>query len=361
MLKEVSGTKTAYYRSAVDGQVLKEFVNAGGGYAQDSIYAYLNGSHLASLGTSGGWKFTFRDHLGTLRVRAGSGGAIVSRHDFYPFGGEHTTPSADEDHAFTDQERDAETGLDYFIARHYGSNIGRFLQPDPIPITLERLYDPQRMNLYSYARNNPLLYTDPLGLDIVVTVRLSRDLTNEQLNFIRDNANAIKAEITERLVEGGLTGVTVNLDLDNFIKYSEMQALRESPGTLENQTIVLVNDEILDEGLTPFRGPRFGVTWLETNLSGIFMGELSSTSDPASLIFDIGELGAHETGHGLGLPAPSRPFIRTKDPTRWGVPAPMMQDGGPRPDASNPRFWDYKDPKAQRIIKEVNAIKKDKP
>ena len=31
---------------------------------------------------------------------------------------------------FTGKERDAETGLDYFGARYYGSNIGRFLSPD---------------------------------------------------------------------------------------------------------------------------------------------------------------------------------------------------------------------------------------
>ncbi len=32
-----------------------------------------------------------------------------------------------------------------------------------------RLGDPQQFNLYSYTRNNPLKFTDPLGLDIEVT------------------------------------------------------------------------------------------------------------------------------------------------------------------------------------------------
>lgn len=28
-------------------------------------------------------------------------------------------------------ERDGETGLDYFMARHYGAGLGRFIQVDP--------------------------------------------------------------------------------------------------------------------------------------------------------------------------------------------------------------------------------------
>jgi RHS repeat-associated protein len=31
---------------------------------------------------------------------------------------------------FTGKERDSETGLDYFGARYYGSNMGRFMSPD---------------------------------------------------------------------------------------------------------------------------------------------------------------------------------------------------------------------------------------
>jgi len=49
-------------------------------------------------------------------------------------------------------------------ARYYGSNMGRFMSPDPVFATVNRLYDPQQWNMYSYGRNNPLSNSDPTGL-----------------------------------------------------------------------------------------------------------------------------------------------------------------------------------------------------
>lgn len=63
---------------------------------------------------------------------------------------------------YTGKERDAESGNDYFNARYYGSNMGRFLSPDPLGGHLE---NPQSLNKYAYALNNPLTNTDPTGLD----------------------------------------------------------------------------------------------------------------------------------------------------------------------------------------------------
>jgi RHS repeat-associated protein len=65
----------------------------------------------------------------------------------------------------TGKERDTETGNDYFGARYYGSSMGRFMSPDPVFISAQRLADPQSLNLYAYVRNNPLGLTDDTGLD----------------------------------------------------------------------------------------------------------------------------------------------------------------------------------------------------
>ncbi len=39
---------------------------------------------------------------------------------------------------FTGKERDTETGLNYFGARYYGSNVGRFTSPDPLYLEMLR-------------------------------------------------------------------------------------------------------------------------------------------------------------------------------------------------------------------------------
>lgn len=61
---------------------------------------------------------------------------------------------------FTGKERDAETGLDYFLARYYASVQGRFTSVDAEGPDLS---NPQTLNKYRYALNNPLIYLDPDG------------------------------------------------------------------------------------------------------------------------------------------------------------------------------------------------------
>lgn len=60
----------------------------------------------------------------------------------------------------TGKERDTETGLDYFGARYYASNMGRWMSPDwaanATAVPYAQFGDPQTLNLYGYVRNNPL-------------------------------------------------------------------------------------------------------------------------------------------------------------------------------------------------------------
>lgn len=65
---------------------------------------------------------------------------------------------------FTGKERDAESGNDYFGARYYASTMGRMLSPDSLGGDIG---NPQTLNRYSYALNNPLVIVDPSGQDCV--------------------------------------------------------------------------------------------------------------------------------------------------------------------------------------------------
>jgi RHS repeat-associated protein len=107
------------------------------------------------------------DQVGSSILLTDSAGWPVSSDTYYPFGQE-PTPSADGNHyKFTGQERDSESGLDYFGARYYGSSMGRFMSPDwapkATPIPFATLDNPQSLNLYSYVGNNPLSRLDADG------------------------------------------------------------------------------------------------------------------------------------------------------------------------------------------------------
>jgi RHS repeat-associated protein len=93
---------------------------------------------------------------------------------------------------FTQKERDTETGLDYFGARYYGSSLGRFTSPDPL-LSSGRVPMPQSWNRYAYVLNNPLRYSDPLGL-FEWDESAGGDYTDEQLTARRNNKSLRKKE-----------------------------------------------------------------------------------------------------------------------------------------------------------------------
>jgi RHS repeat-associated protein len=155
-------------------------LNAAGGTPMEFIF--FGGKRIARRDSGGAVSYFFADHLGTSRVVTNATGGNPEESDFYPFGGERVVTDAlpDQNYKFTGKERDTESGLDFFIARHYASNLGRFLQPDefiggPVdvfssndplptsPLPYAVISNPQSLNKYTYVWNNPHRYSDPNG------------------------------------------------------------------------------------------------------------------------------------------------------------------------------------------------------
>ncbi len=102
--------------------------------------------------------------LGSTSVTANSSGTQTAQQTYYPYGTVRTTSGTlPTDYTFTGQRLDASDGLMYYGARYYDPAIGRFAQPDSL---IADLYNPQSLNRYSYALNNPVRYTDPTGHSI---------------------------------------------------------------------------------------------------------------------------------------------------------------------------------------------------
>ncbi len=109
-------------------------------------------------------RYYHSDAIGSVRVITDAAGAVVARHDYWPFGEEWQPPSVSNARRFAGKERDPQTGFDYLGARYYASGNGRFTTVDPGHVNGD-IYDPQSWNAYAYARNNPLKYTDPTGTE----------------------------------------------------------------------------------------------------------------------------------------------------------------------------------------------------
>ncbi|MEW6108400.1 MAG: RHS repeat-associated core domain-containing protein [Nitrospirota bacterium] len=107
-------------------------------------------------------------------------GAVVWKADYKPFGEEQAITATTENYKmFVGKEKDKETGLYYFGARYMSDRIGRFTSVDPVGPVDEKtgkvdekiLTNPQKLNRYSYAINNPYRFVDPAGREVRLIAR----------------------------------------------------------------------------------------------------------------------------------------------------------------------------------------------
>jgi len=149
-----TGVTTVYLNRGFS--VLYEKQTVGGSTTNDYVYI---GSRLAAKLSSGSTYYFHQDALGSTRlVTTGSTTSFSS--NYQPFGPQYASSGTDPTYKYTDKPQDASSGLYYFGARYYNTTVGRFISRDPAQPGTN---DPQSLNPYSYARNNPEKLTDPTG------------------------------------------------------------------------------------------------------------------------------------------------------------------------------------------------------
>ena len=98
------------------------------------------------------------DLVGSIRAITDISGTVVSSYEYEPFGVVTLSSGTDEDNlGFAGKRLDIGSGLSYFGARYYDSDMGRFISRDPAQ---------DGRNWFVYCANNPLLYVDPNGLAV---------------------------------------------------------------------------------------------------------------------------------------------------------------------------------------------------
>jgi RHS repeat-associated protein len=212
--------------------------------------------NLSGGGTDIEWLVT--DQLGTPRMIFDKTGSLagMKRHDYLPFGEELSasqngrTPqqgyTADNTRQkFTQKERDTETGLDYFLARYYSSTQGRFTSPDEFtggptelfeqvaphnPTFYADIAEPQSLNKYQYALNNPLRDIDPDGHQTRLADLVSGGVAGEGAGGRNSTAARIRNGVARvgRTVLNTLNGAASAVSEDNG--FGPMDAPQNSGG-----------------------------------------------------------------------------------------------------------------------------------
>ena len=196
LLKTVDNKHTTDYRYDANGERickysdLGETIYASGYYTETdgkkiSKHIYIGSTRVASqvmsrsCETSTTMKrentlYYHTDHLGSSGYVTDKKGEFYEHTEYTSSGeswvNEKVTGNANLPFKYTSKEMDSETGLYYHSARYRDARTGVWLSCDPIlEMYLEGkpnggIYNSINLNLYHYAGNNPVAYTDPTGM-----------------------------------------------------------------------------------------------------------------------------------------------------------------------------------------------------
>lgn len=232
-------------------------------------------------------RYYHQDHLGSSAVMTDASGALVEETAFYPFGVErymYRLREIEEQYKFTEKERDQESGLNYFEARYLAGPLARFISVDPKYVSpdsltstdlAEFLANPQALNLYSYALNNPLAYTDPSGLDAISKTATTSDVigiaagATDEISLVAylNGANPSHALNTGANVAGKVTaGISVGIKTYEFAKDPSIT----TAGQLANESA---------KAFTGLACPPVGLIWSILDLTGYGPSSLFESMD----------------------------------------------------------------------------------
>jgi RHS repeat-associated core domain len=120
--------------------------------------------YTGSVGSGATVHFEHQDWLGTERMRTISGGSVEGTFTSLPFGDSFSVSGSDGDaYHYAALDHDATSTTDHARFRQYSEMSGRWMSPDPYSGSYD-FTDPQSLNRYAYADNNPLSAVDPSGL-----------------------------------------------------------------------------------------------------------------------------------------------------------------------------------------------------
>ncbi len=157
-LKKTAGGVTTYYVYDQNGQLIAETTSGA-----VTEYLYMGKIRMAMVdAATGNFYFYLNDRLGTPQLMTyGNSTTVMWEARYKPFGEAVVHPQSGVVNNFRmpGQYFDEETGFHYNYHRYYDPKTGRYLRADPIGLG-------GGINLFAYARDNPINFTDFIGLDV---------------------------------------------------------------------------------------------------------------------------------------------------------------------------------------------------
>jgi RHS repeat-associated protein len=120
----------------------------------------------AGVSTTPAQRYQLGNHLGSASLELDAAGALISCEEYSPYGnstyqaGRSAAEMSLKRYRFTGKERDEENGFTYHGKRYHAPWLGRWTTCDPKSTS-------DHVDLYVYARNNPIIYSDPTGTESV--------------------------------------------------------------------------------------------------------------------------------------------------------------------------------------------------
>ncbi|WP_246473253.1 RHS repeat-associated core domain-containing protein [Treponema parvum] len=172
------------------------------------------------------------DHLGSAQLVTDYEGNEYQRIEYTPYGELWVEKKSKTEeglrflpYKFTAKEQDEETGLYYYGARYLDAKYSRWLSTDPAvgeyipqtPVSDEAkkynqslpgqggIFNIVNLQLYHYAGNNPVKYTDPDGKKLTLTVDKSEQSMNTKFEIGGATLINFNSKVTTHVVPDGDT------------------------------------------------------------------------------------------------------------------------------------------------------------
>ncbi len=207
-----------------------------------------------------------QDHEGSVTHLLNTSGNVIESYKYDAFGapaiydgnGTQLSSSAYSNRfLFTGREYTNLFGFYEYRARAYHPGLGRFMSEDP------KLFDAGDYNFFRYCHNDPIDFTDPMGLDEAAPTHSPRETSQERA----DITNAERISLSQKSMESSIGGEVAyqNLQSANMARAGSSEKGRSLTGRETNEARGVFHQKIKYDPVRVVAGKY--VPWQPNNIA----------------------------------------------------------------------------------------------